>query len=72
MLGIVNSEHTSQDFALLNSHCSGGEEQETHCQIISKIMETMKQDVMEGGSDATVHGLVRQDLSEEAASELLC
>ena len=27
---------------------------------------------MEGGRDATVCGLVRQDLSEEAASELLC
>lgn len=31
-------------------------------------METTKQ---EGGRDAAVHGLVRQDLSEEAASELI-
>lgn len=32
----------------------------------------MEQDAMEGGRDATVCELVRQDLSEEAASELLC
>ena len=34
-------------------------------------METTKQGVMEDRRDATVHRLVRQDLSEEAASELL-
>lgn len=33
--------------------------------------ETVRQDVTEGGRDATVPGLVRQDLSEEAASELI-